>query len=349
MEKLPLETQTLYAELLEQLTALETQRSIGHLPGSFVTKKVKGGDYYYFQYSAPGGVTKQIYLGKEDEVLKKILHRFETERPRYEAEQKNIQRLCAQLRAGGALTTDAASARVLKGLSEAGVFKWGGVLIGTHAFSVLGNLLGYHWKSAGLKTQDLDIASSSILSVVVPEMTADIPAILESLEMGFLPVPPLHPQKPSTSFKIRGQALRVDLLTPETRPNQKGPIPIARWNASAQPLRYLDYLLGEEIRGAVVNGGGILVNVPSPARFALHKLIVSQERAVVFHSKKAKDLQQAAQLLQALIDERPGDLSLAWEELKKRGTAWIKKARMGLSSIEKGDAENFSAIHHLLN
>ena len=46
MQKLPLETQTLYAEMMEQLIALEAQRSIGHVPGCFATKQVKGVSYY---------------------------------------------------------------------------------------------------------------------------------------------------------------------------------------------------------------------------------------------------------------------------------------------------------------
>jgi len=42
MNRLPLETLTLYAELVEQLTVLEAQRAIGHLPGCFTLKTVKG-------------------------------------------------------------------------------------------------------------------------------------------------------------------------------------------------------------------------------------------------------------------------------------------------------------------
>lgn len=68
MEKIPLETQTLYAELLEQLTAFEAQRSIGSLPGGFTTKKIKGESYYYFQYSEPGGGRKQV-VGKANGFL----------------------------------------------------------------------------------------------------------------------------------------------------------------------------------------------------------------------------------------------------------------------------------------
>ncbi|MDL1871843.1 hypothetical protein FBR05_06525 [Deltaproteobacteria bacterium PRO3] len=344
MERISLETQTLYNELMEQLSAQEAHRSIGHLPGTFVTKKVKGGIYYYFQYSTPGGVLKQIYLGKEDAVLQRVLEKFEKERPLFLAEQKNIQRLCAQLRVGGALVTDASSGRVLKALADAGVFQGGGVLVGTHAFSVLGNLLGYRWEGAGLKTQDVDLASPAVLDVAVPENSADIPKALESLEMGFLPVTGFHPSDPSTSFKVRGQALRVDLLTPEQSPHRKKSVLIPRWNAWAQPLRYLDYLLEDTVRGAVIDGGGILVYVPTPARFALHKLIVSQERSVAFHGKGEKDLRQAAQILEVLAAERPGDLTMAWKNLKGRGVDWVKKAKAGLSALRRWSQRDYVSL-----
>jgi hypothetical protein len=246
------------------------------------------------------------------------------------------------------LIADATSARVLKALSDAGIFQQRGVLIGTHAFAVLGNVLGYRWERSGLKTQDIDIAEDPVLRVGFPEISTDVPQVLENLQMGFLPVPSFNPLSPSTSFKVRGQALRVDFLGTETRPNQKRPIEIPRWKTAAQPLRYLDYLLEDPIRAVLVNGGGILVNVPSPARFALHKLIVSQERAVVFHAKKQKDLHQAFQVLSVLLSERPGDLRLAWSALKKRGKAWVKKAKDGLASSKKLLGQEGSGLQKIL-
>ena len=45
MERMPLEVQSLYTELLDRLSAIEARRSIGHVPGTFVTKKVKGDAY----------------------------------------------------------------------------------------------------------------------------------------------------------------------------------------------------------------------------------------------------------------------------------------------------------------
>jgi hypothetical protein len=144
---------------------------------------------------------------------------------------------------GGALITDTASARVLKALAESGVFHLNGVLVGTNAFTVLGNLLGMRWTTSAAKTQDVDIPSELSLSIAVPNFQADVPRILEGLEMGFLPVPPLNPKNPSTSFRVRGKPLRVDILTPEINANDQNPVFISRFNVAAQPVRFLDYLI----------------------------------------------------------------------------------------------------------
>ncbi len=335
MEKLPLETQTLYAEFMEQLTAFETGRSIGRVSGCFVTKTVKRETYYYFQYSDPGGVQRQTYVGKKSPILDKVVEQYQKERVSLKADADNIQRLAALLRTGGAQTTDTASARVIKSFAESGVFHLNGVLVGTHAFSVLGNLLGVRWKDRSLKTHDIDIAGDLIIDIAVPDLHADVPKVLESLKMGFLPVPPLNPKDPSTSFKVRGSPLRVDLLTPARSSSNASPVFIPRFNAAAQPVRFLNFLIQNHQRGAVVNGGGILVNVPEPARFAFQKIIISQERSISMHSKIDKDLTQAAQVFSVLAKERKGDLLLAWDDIKSRGTEWTKRVRAGLVRLEK--------------
>lgn len=334
MEHLSLETQTLYAQLMETLLATEAQRSIGRLSGCFTTKTVKGLTYCYFQYSDPGGLLRQVYLGRKDALLDRVIERFMSEREGFRPDAEHLQRLCAQLRAGGALVTDGSSSRVLKALADSGVFQMGAVLVGTHAFIVLGNLLGVKWAGSSLRTQDLDIGTEAAMSIGIPHINADIPDVLERLEMGFLPVPPLNPKHPSTSFKVRGKSLRVDLLTPQRRRKETGPTAVSRFKAAAQPLPYLDFLIEGFERGAVVDGGGILVNVPSPARFGFHKLIVAGEREAVVHTKMEKDLLQAAQVLSILVEERPGDVRIAWDEIQRRGKGWARRISSGLSRVK---------------
>lgn len=337
MDRLPLEVQTLYAELMERLSARDARRSIGHVSGGFVTKEVKGERYAYFQYSDPGSVKRQVYVGRKDAVLDAVIARWRGEREQLAEETAGIQRLCSLLRVGGAQVTDTASARVLKALAEAGIFHADGVLVGTHAYVVIGNLLGVKWTGASLITQDIDIAAEAGISVAFTDSGTDLPGVLEGLEMGFLPVPHLDARKPSTSFKIRGKGLRVDLLTPLRGRRASGPLTLRRFNAAAQPLPFLDFLIERPVRGVIVDGGGVLVRVPDPARFGLHKLIVSGEREATSHVKREKDLRQAVQVLSVLLEERPGDIGVAWGDIARRGKGWTQRVLEGVSFLRRID------------
>ncbi len=334
MVKQPLEIQTLYAELLERLVAYEAERAIGHVAGTFVTKTVKGSTYYYFQHSEPGGGKRQLYVGPKDPALDRVVEAHASSKVDVSSEEVSIKRLCALLRAGGALTTDAPSARVIKGLADAGVFHLGGVLVGTHAYGVLGNLLGVSWPGTAIRTQDIDVAAARTLEVAVDPMpSADVPELLDSLEMGFLPVPGLDPGSSTTSFKVRGQSLRLDLLTPAHGEGMGQPVSIKRLGSAAQAMDYLDYVMAEPMRGAVIDGGGILINVSRPERFAIHKLIVAANRPAVAHAKRDKDLFQAAEVLRVLADERPGDIAIGWEALVAHGESYVGAAEKGLSAL----------------
>jgi hypothetical protein len=66
-------------------------------------------------------------------------------------------------------------------------------------------------------------------------------------------------------------------------------------------------------------------NVPQPARYALHKLIISQERDRSAADKRKKDLVQAAEMIALLKEDHPGDLELAKEAAVARGAGWKEK------------------------
>jgi hypothetical protein len=342
----PLETQTLYAELLEHLIGVRARRSIGALTGSFVEKTIKGEKYLYWQASQPGGTTRQFYLGRRTTALDQMVQRLQNEQAAVTPDLQRVDRLAAQLRVGGAHTADQASARVVRALAESGLFDAGAVLVGTHAFVVLGNVLGVRWVSGALRTQDVDVAGSrdADIDVAVPDIEADVPSTLEGLQMGFLPVPPLDHRHPSTSFKVRGQSLRVDLLCPK-RGASDAPVFIRRFNAAAQPLAHLDYLLQMPERALFIDGGATLVNVPAPARFAFHKLLVALLRPATFQTKAEKDVMQAAQVLEALVDARPGDLAPARETLRGTGSP---RAHAGLALLGRRHSELHARVAAIL-
>ncbi len=332
MHRLPAEIQTLYAELSERLRTQETARTFASLAGSFASKRVRGGKYWYFKTSAGPGGQREYFVGPEGRETRAVMRAYASARPEAEDARAEIDRLCAMLRQGGAMLTDAPSAKVLSGLASAGVFRLGAVLVGTHAYIALGNVLGVRWQS-NLRTQDIDLATARTLELAVPQTEADLPAALESLQMGFLPVPGLNPKSAQTSFKVRGQALRVDLLTTAAGARDGKPVPIPRLKAAAQPLELLDYLLEASVETPLINGSATLVNVPDPARFALHKLIVAGRRPVAEQTKAGKDRQQAAEIIEALHEDRRGDLGQAARALGKRPAVWSARLREQLEAL----------------
>ena len=75
--------------------------------------------------------------------------------------------------------------------------------------------------------------------------------------------------------------------------------------------------------------------MPSPARFALHKLVVSQTRSVIQQTKGGKDLHQAALLLEVLAEDRPDDLLAAAGAFAESGPAVTRKVLRGLQAAVK--------------
>lgn len=314
--RLPEATQTLGSELLDQLLAAEAAESVPGA-GTVVEKHLGGKTYLYFQRSF-GAFREQRYLGAATPELRERVARWVASRRQVAPDRERRARLVAMLIAGGAVATDAASGRVLGYLAEAGVFRLGGVLVGTHAFQLLGTVLGVSWPAGTLRTEDIDIGWDRDLQVVVPVEPTDALAALRRADPSFHPLPELDSRLPSTSFRARGRDLRVDFLTPAKSKADSAPVPIRRLGVAATPLPFLEFLLAEAIPAAILSAGGVLVRVPSPARFALHKVWTAGERSVAFQAKAAKDLRQAVQVLEVLVEDRPGDLLLAGDVLARQ-------------------------------
>jgi hypothetical protein len=334
MRRQSLTAHTLYAELLEQTVVLETSRSLANLRGSFVTRLVKGRTYHYFHYRDLEGVVRQVYLGPDSVILRRFIEDTKAGKAGNIADFERIEEFCASLRATGANIAPHGPAKVLQALADAGLFRHGVVLVGTHAFGVLGNVLGVRWGETAT-TQDMDFAYNSDIDVVVPDARAiQVPDLLTGLKMGFAPVPKLDPRHPSTSFRVRGKELRLDFLVPATGRLHSRPVQLPQLNTAAVPFRFLDYLVESPVQAAVVGRRGILVNVPAPARFAFHKLIVAGERHAAAAAKSRKDIEQSAQLIVLLADDRSTELRDAWRSLAGRGEGWVRRSKAGIRRME---------------
>ncbi len=83
---------------------------------------------------------------------------------------------------------------------------------------------------------------------------------------------------------------------------------------------------------------GVLIRIPRPERFAIHKLIVSDRRRDGPDSLKSrKDLLQAETLMAILADDRPADLRDAYEDALARGPRWRAhlEASLARSSVSR--------------
>lgn len=344
-ERLPESHLTLYSELLDQMIPAESAAAAeGTLSGSFTSKRIKGNIYWYLQRSE-GARQRQIYLGPDSAELQQWMERVAQTREISEPDRAARVRLGKMLASGGASIEPAAVLKVLRMLAESRVFHLGGVLIGTLAFRAYSNVLGVRFRKPSLQTQDVDIAHDPAIGVALAGNTSpvELEEIIKRSGLDLHPVPPLDRKQPSTSFKVRGRDLRVDFLTPMIGRESSEPAFLPAFGLSAKPLRFLEYLIRDPIPAVVMGTDVVLVNIPSPARFAIHKLWTSMQRPTAFQAKAAKDRIQAEQLVEVLIEDRPDDLRDAWNALTQ------KTRRAVLSAMKGFRPETTASVFEILD
>ncbi|MEN8205181.1 MAG: GSU2403 family nucleotidyltransferase fold protein [Pseudomonadota bacterium] len=328
--KLPDNVALQYSELMQQC--------IHPAPGgdniSFKSKAI-GGKRYWYLYISLGNRRTEHYLGEESTEL---LDTIDDEKALWESSKDDRAvraRLVAMLLAGGATGVPASEGKVIALLERSGVFLAGGVVVGTLAFRAYANMLGVTWHSE-LQTHDIDLASDHRFPILIPrkKKSVQLAEIILKSGMGFMEVPALNRKSPSTKFKIRGEELSVELLTPMRGRDTARPVEIAWLGAFAEPIRFIDYLLDDIQPAVLAYKHGILINVPAPGRFAFHKLVVSQRRRSSDHEKIKRDLSQAGQLFSVLVEGRPGDLILAYEAAGKMEEKFQSQLISGLKLID---------------
>lgn len=327
--ELPLGAQTAYAELLEQTRLLELD-ALSTLVGSFQRRTIKGRRYVYFGYRDPlDGTQRRIYVGPDDERVKSLTERFE---------QVNAPRKLAPP-ASAAIALGCASVpgkhyRIVRQLAGHGFFRSGGVLVGTHAFVAMSNALGIRWAEADV-TLDLDFAhSGNNVSLALPsDVRLSVHDALTSLELGLLPSVELEGRLGSRYANPRDPELRVDFLTSLTR--SRTPAAVERLGVVLEPISFMDYALEGTTQVAVLaRQGASLVNIPSPERYAVHKLIVYAERRKSDRAKATKDLVQAAALAEWHLEASEArTFNAAWRDALGRGPGWRRRARQGMKAL----------------
>jgi hypothetical protein len=323
--------QTAYAQLLDAALSTEHLRSVADLPGSFAAKTVKARKYWYYQYTEPSGKLRQVYVGPDSEPVQRLMK--QQSKPAASAALEPLARSAIAL---GCTPMVPRQFRVVRRLAEYGFFRAGGVLIGTHAFLAYSNMLGVRW-GAQDRTQDIDFAhAGKSMALALPHnIEVNTDDAIASLEMGFLPIAGLSGKLGGTYLIPSEPEFRLDFLTPLHRKGEEA-YEHPTLHITLQPLPFMEFSL-EAVEQAVLfcPDGAVVVNVPDPARFALHKLLVHGERKGAFSAKSTKDLVQAAQLLAYLAEHRSTQVAEAYADLLSRGKGWKTRIAQGVAALSK--------------
>jgi len=339
MKRLDHSYQVLYSELAQR--ALDAAFSSEFaLAGRFVTQQSGGRRYWYFDTAKADGAGKhRRYVGPvDDPEITRRVEAFKDLKADYRARRKLVSTLT---REAYLPRPEPLTGQIVEALAEGGFFRLRGVLVGTVAYQVYGPILGARLPEALQQTGDADFAQFHSISVAVEDEMPPVLDLLRGVDPTFREIPHSADSRRSTAFATRS-GYRVEFLTPSTgsaeRDRAPAPMP-ALGGASALALRFLDFLIYEPIRAVLLHGAGVPVLVPAPERYAVHKLIVAARRRTDRDglAKSAKDLRQAARLIETLVELRlSADLTDAFADAWGRGPAWRVAITASVNQMEPG-------------
>lgn len=326
---LTLAAQTSYAELFSQTQAFELANALGGLVGKFSKRTLKGRDYWYFGYRDIDQKLRMAYVGPDNERVQNLVQRFNETR-----QDKPLATVSQIAKAAGNTPVAPKHFRIIRRLAEYGFFRAGGILIGTHAFLAMGNMLGVAWRD-GAATLDVDFAHAGRnVSLALPaDLRIDVHGALESLEMGLLPISQFNGKAGAQYRNPKDQELRLDFVTSMTRDGQ--PVVMEELNLTLEPLKFMEFSLENPVQACIFsNLGSCVVNLPAPERYAVHKLIIHGERPVAERVKATKDLLQAASLASYFLENGQADIfNDAWRNALARGQGWQSRAEQGRQAL----------------
>lgn len=319
--------QTAYQDLI-RLLGDATVTSIQGAP----TLRTRGPRGYWYDRYRIGDKIVEAYIGEDTPDLRKRLEYYRTIKKQSADRQKQQAHLIRLLSTEGYRRPDIAYGRLMAAFANAGLFRLGGTLIGTHAFRLYETELSVRFALDRLAATN-DIASFERLSVALGDTTnPDITEVLRKFE--FESVPGLD-KNTVWRWRQARQGGLVEFLTPSFSAEEDiRELPTIGVHARA--LHFLNYLIADPIPAAVLYRYGTLVQIPRPERYAIHKLIVAdRRRGGPDSAKSAKDRAQAAFLIDILATDRPGDLAQAYTDALSRGKKWQIRLSASLKRLPK--------------
>lgn len=306
---------TTYRELLRLHQDLPSPLAMGSLE-----KRTRNGRTYLYDKVRIGTEMKSRYLGEATPELCAKLTQTTEEKTASEARQRDMARLANVLRAEGLQAVGQGTGSLLTAFARAGVFRRGGMVLGSAAFALYHAELGVDLDSDLLSQgEGRDLSHSQQVSIALGAEVEQDPG--DGLKMLSFDPDPSSLDPPCWIWRQSRNGERVCFLIPASE--TEAVIPLPDLGVTAQAWAYLDFLMVAPIPAVALYRSGVLVQIPRPERYAIHKMIVAARRPAGPDSAEArKDRAQAKVLVQVLAKDRRDDLRVALEDVGSRGSDW---------------------------
>jgi|GEM_PF-1585765 len=340
--KQPIATQTAFAQL--QQTAVQTfgahaQRAVR---GNFSVRRVKKRPYWYFRFTdAIEKRVQQVYLGPETSELCALADAYRIARERADTIDKTTRRHARIAAAAGVALTPTYYLKRIRQLAEYGFFHDGAILLGEHALTAFSNLLGVRWlNQAGTEPQGQHPSCIAAQATIgLPAARANTPAsAIERLRLGFQPLES-HTGQPDGWRQLDHRSYGIDFMTPETGQNMQS-ISASWYGLEPKPQTFMEVLFEEASPCVLLDQtSAVVVNLPCPARYAIHELLLYGECQTRWPPeaalKRNTHLHRAAALIAALSQGRQLELIDAWKGVLSRGRVWSEALDVGALALRQ--------------
>lgn len=295
---------TMYADLAQGFEYVDEA-------GSVTTRRIRGRSYLYVT-TKEGATRRQRSLGPaSDPKAQEEANRIADAAKRARRMRTVVSTLKQKARIPAPTLP---VGRVLEAVSKAGLFKRGITLVGTAAYQTYPCVIGSYLPTASFTTNDIDL---SVVEFEPGDNEEDIEVVLRRANPTFKPQ--WHADDKLPRAFIADDGLRVDMLTRLGRGGSAA-VPVNELGCAATALSFQELPTEDTMETVALYGSGVLVRVPAPVKFAIHKLIVAQRRRGA--DKKLKDLEQARELIDILLETDDAALQEALDDARGRGRAW---------------------------
>ena len=139
------------------------------------------------------------------------------------------------------------------------------VLVGSTAYQSYGGLLGVKLVAAHYATEDVDVAQDFGVSLALDDQAAPVSEALRAVDPSFVAIEKWSDPGVATGFR-NARGFKVEFLTTRRGSPEHGDqaATLPALDIGAQALAFLDFLIREPVRSALLHEAGVAVVVPAP-------------------------------------------------------------------------------------